>query len=204
MFVLPPNYVRTLNNAVLYPHFKIFPVNTKIYTMFIFCNKTSSSCIRFAPLSLLYIYFLVHDHFCLGFLSRSFTPNTVHRFGNANAICDSVVVMVEMCNIMFYKIVLLSSGHRMYKLAVPRKKKKNEERKQDISDWENEPANKLLTTESTNIQTNRKTFSFLIFRSVYFMCIAFIGDFLFPMLIYLINSALTSARPLCSSHLVGE
>lgn len=113
-------------------------------------------------------------------------------------LCDSVVVMVAMCNIMFYKIVLLSSGHRTYKLATPRKKKK--ERKKDISDWENEPANKLLTTESTNIQTNRKTFSFLIFRLVYFMCIAFIGDFLFPMLIYLINSPLTSARPLCSSH----
>lgn len=119
------NYVRTSNilycNGSVYPHFKIFPVNTK-YTMFMFCYKTSSSCIRFA-------------------LSRSHSPGPMFRY-KENVICGSVVVMVAMCNIMFYKIVLLSSGHQI-QTNYPRVEREEKARRR-----------RKITNERTSQQTS--------------------------------------------------
>lgn len=80
-----------------FPISKIFPVNTKC-TAFVFCYKTSSSCVWLLSLPFVYIPY--------EFLSRKLSLD------KGNAICGSVVVMVAMCNIMFYKILPLSSGHR--------------------------------------------------------------------------------------------
>lgn len=149
--------------------------------MFVFCYKTSSSryLLRFFILFFSVVLFasVYKIYVCMyvQFLSRL----VVYVFDKKHVICGSVVVMVAMCNIMLYKIVPLSSGHRTQQ---SNKRIQNTEKKRNFFFERSKRIRRTDQHEETEgfKQEKRIENLFILYISyglLYAHC--FIGDFLF-------------------------
>lgn len=148
------NYIQLYNALSLpfFPHFEIFPVNTKLYAVCVLLQNIKFLYSNSLGLVLSHSEYSYSSSFCLESFSLVLSPALALArliFDKENVICGSVVVMAELCAILCFIKLFHSPQDIEHNLTTEYKKKR------------------------TQLANEEKTFSFLIFRLDRFMCMLY-------------------------------